>query len=469
MIRVLSFGAVVIAALTSGAMAASDGSDVGRATRAHIVAQIQDRHEPPFLLARDQQSATWDQAVVTLRSAWNRLNSRRSMGGDDSRDNIPAEQTVLAAMEQIVELSLAEPLPVTVERYPVVAQQWGVLAQSKRDLELNGLPASQRYPQMDRGRLGAARAALTAQEEVVAAALRSTADEMKPSVSAALATAKDPRTLDAALRSSLGISMQSVCGFEPYIDRSLSGPEMMPRANRILSPALESEINEKCSGYYIARHWSPEELRRKDPAMSTGSAPGFRFTVPARYSPPTADEIRRAIMREASEYGSAVLLDENRLLLSGENTIARGFGNAVNRTGPMAGIGFGGYSKTAPGFVQTIKSVRRKRCTASTLGGYVCVFDIDLDLEPNARGASIGGPLQALAQSMNTQGPRELTYRFQFTRVGWRSPDLAKQFEESSNQAMISFLRSVSSAAAGAAAVICNVGSGANEAWAQNC
>lgn len=469
MTRVLCYGAVMAIALATVAAAAPVSVDRDQAARAHMAAQIQDREEASLQLVQNAQSATWDQAVATLTTAWNRLNSRRSMGGSDSRDNVPAEQAVLAAMEEVVALSLAEPLPVTADRFPAIARQWGVLAQSKRDLERNGLPASVRYPEMDRGRVQTVSAALTAQDRVVATALRSTADEMEPSVSAALATVKNPQTLDAALRTSLGLSMQSLCGFEPYIDRSMSGPEMMPRANSILPPSLYARINEKCDAYYVARHWSPQELNRKDPLMSTGSASGFRFTIPARYAPPTADEIRRAIMREAAEHGGAVVLDENRLLLSGENTIARGFGNAINRASPMAGIGMGGYSKSAPGFVQTIKSVRRKRCTASTLGGYVCVFDIDVDLEPNARGASLGGPLQALAQSMNTQGPRELTYRFDFTRVGWRSPDLARQFEENSNQAMVSFLRAVGSAAAGAAAVICNVGSGANESWAQNC
>lgn len=291
-----------------------------------------------------------------------------------------------------------------------------------------------------------------------------------------LAQAGDASALHAAFSSELGIPMRSVCGWEPFIDRSLTGPDpfppatqMYPRNYKLLPERLMTQAYAKCLELNIRRTWSDGEMARKDPVMSTGAVDGYRFSVPAKYDPPTADEIRRVLMREAVQNSAAIALDDNTLLLSGENELTSDLRDRLNALMPMAGMSIRSAGANAPGMLQTILGVERGACNAAQDGGYRCSFLVDVDLGPNAAAASVDfGPLSAMAERMNTLGPVEVSYRFVFTTRGWRSPDMAALIQEAGRKSMQSMYSAIGGAAGGAARTICGLGQGGNDAWISN-
>lgn len=222
-----------------------------------------------------------------------------------------------------------------------------------------------------------------------------------------------------------------------------------------------SPVFAKCRSMEVDLFWSPAEMTRLDSTSSPPIVRQYEFTIPQNYDPPTADEIRRAVMREVTSNSAAILLDKSTVLLAGSNAVARDFSNASNLMIPISG-----GRRYAAGMLQTIKGVERLSCAKSRLGGYDCKFLIDVDMRPNAAAASLDyGPLSALASAFSRQGPVELNYRFRLTNVGWRSKELGEEVAQSDARTMNAFYNGNSKAAAGAKSTLCSIGNGDGSLW----
>lgn len=414
----------------------------------------------------------WDEVAASLKIKWRALNSRGSFGPAGARSNLPHEREIIAEMEELVMLSIATPAPATLADAPPYARYWGLVKQAHRDSTLS-LAASDSDRGKDGERLDKVKAALDEAATRMRLALTTAYSRDEGLLVERIGSAIDASTLDAAFRSELGLPMRSVCGWEPFVDRSLTGPDPFPRSAEIypqvydlLPPTLSASAGSKCLELDIRRTWSAKELARKNPVMSTGEVKGYRFDVPAKYDPPTADEIRRTMMREAVDNSAAIAVDDDTLLLSGENELTSDIRNKLNALMPMAGMSIRSAGVNAPGMLQTVLGIERGTCTAASEGGYRCKFLVDVELVPNAAAASVDfGPLSAMAERMNALGPVEVSYRFELTSRGWRSPDMAALIRETGRRSMQSMYSAIGGAAGGAARTICALGQGGNDAW----
>lgn len=313
----------------------------------------------------------------------------------------------------------------------------------------------------------------TAVNEAEASLLATSRASMPGADEAALVTAATAapniNALDAVLRP-LGFSWRDVCRYGPYIDTSGGPVTTSSYDSRLLPARLGEVLSERCLESSKAYYWSAGELQKVDPAekRSMLAPENYTVVVPATYGQPTADDIRRALMRELLTELATVQLDSESLLVSGMNQVGSDINGAFARAGINAGMGLGrsGVSARSPGMILTFQSVRRVNCARAVQGqGYTCRILLDLGLSPNAAQKQIGlGRLGEVVDRFNAVPAIERRETFVLTRRGWRSPTFGDALARDQQRNSLRFYDAVAGASSASQRALCALDDGA-AAW----